>query len=80
MLNVFPVYRTDKHHSFASRDLIGIGTTPFNAIELATKAAKKEGRKFSEDDLFNLRNYKQTQGYKGEGEFDYDQVALDTLL
>lgn len=80
MNDIFIIYKTDNWHSYNSRDLIGVVTTQNKVIELCKKQAKKEGYKLSEDDLFNLNNIKQTQGYAGEGEFHYEPVTKNKLL
>lgn len=88
---VFIVYKTDAHHSYASRDIIGISDsltalTEVNcgeiksAIMICLEQADKEGGEIGEDQLFNLRNIKQTQGYFGDGEFQIEEVELNTLL
>lgn len=79
-MEIFIVYKTDYWHSYASRDMIGASASKNGAIELCNQRAKKEHAKIDEDQLFNLRNISQTQGYSGEGEFDIDEIALDTLL
>ncbi len=80
MDEIFLVYKTDVWHSYASRDLIGVATSQKMAVVLCQYKANKEGKKIKGDQLFNLENIKQTQGYKGEGEFMYEAVNTDTLL
>lgn len=77
---VWMVYKTDPWHSYASRDLLGVGTSKANAIELVNQQVKKEGETLSEDEAFNIQNINQTQGYSGEGEFHMEQVSVNTLL
>lgn len=79
MKQVFAVYKTDNWHSYASRDIIGIATTERKAIQICKWQATKEGCKISKDELFNLGNLKQTQGYSGEGEFQYESFYLNRL-
>jgi hypothetical protein len=79
-MSVFAVYKTDNWHSYASRDLIGIATTFNNAIRLCKQQAKKEHTLIEEDQLFNLRNIKQTQGYIGEGEFHFEELPTNQLF
>jgi len=50
------------------------------AISICKKQAKKEGNKISSNELFNLNNIKQTQGYDGEGEFQFQEVQKNILL
>jgi len=74
------VYRTDVHHSYQSRDLIGITSDQYTAIDIIEQQVKKDGEKLSEDDLYNLNHIKQTQKYNGEGEFMFEYVETDVLL
>jgi hypothetical protein len=80
MNEIFLVYKTDAWHSYASRDIIGIATSKDMAIALCKQQAKKEHEKFTSGDLFNLTNILQTQGYNGEGEFQFEMVELNKLL
>lgn len=78
-MEMFIVYKTDSWHSYASRDIIGVATSPAIAVSICKAQAKKEGRAIDKDQLFNLKNLKQTQGYS-EGEFQFEPVETDTLL
>ena len=80
MEHVFLVYKTDAHHSYASRDVIGIATDQITAINICQEQAEKEGEEISEQELWNLSNLKQTQGYQGEGEFQFEEIKTDCLL
>lgn len=80
MKKVFLVYKTDTLHSYASRDIIGIATDEVYAVGICRDQAKKEGEKLDSEDLFMLNNFKQTQGYKGEGEFQFEEVLTNKLL
>ncbi len=80
MYQIFVVYKTDAHHSYASRDIIALCTTADNVILICKAQAKKEGAKISADQLWNLINLKQTQGYSGPGEFQYEKMSINTLL
>lgn len=82
MEEVFIVYKTDSHHSYKSRDIIGIATDKFEAIRICVIQSKKEGYpiKMSYNSYQELFNLKQSQSYKGEGEFQYESVQLNTLL
>lgn len=73
------IYKTDCHHSYASRDIIGIVINT-NPVHLIQEHIKKEGEELSEDDHFNLIHYKQTQGYNGEGEYQFEHITTDVLL
>lgn len=74
------VYTTDNWHSYASRDVIGFADCTVHAIHICQLKAKKDNETLSEDDLFNLQNISQTQGYTGEGEFHIEEVQENTLL
>lgn len=80
MKNLFLVYKTDAWHSYASRDLIGACTNKPSVIRIIKQKAKKEGEKIGNDQLFNLNNISQTQGYFGDGEFHFESVELNKLL
>lgn len=81
MLEIFIVYKTDTWHSYASRDLIGICSSVDNAIDICQQKAKRDNdEKIDDEQVFNLRNIKQTQGYKGEGEFVIEPSETDILL
>lgn len=77
---IYLVYKTDSHHSYASGDLIGAATSKQLAIELCKQQAAKEGEKIKKDQLFNLENISQTQGYSGSGEFHFEKVETNILL
>ena len=77
---MFLVYLTDTHHSYHSRDMIGCCTSLEKAIKICKKKAKKLGRKINEEQLWNLFNLKQTQGYSGDYEFAIEEVEINTLL
>lgn len=77
---MFLVYKTDNWHSYRSRDLIGVCTSFNIAFKICLQQAKKEGEKISEDDIYNLRNIKQTQDYTGEGEFVIEEIDKNILL
>lgn len=80
MDNVFLVYKTDVAHSYQSRDIIGVATSPEMAVAICLKQAKKENEEISDMELWNLGNLKQTQGYSGKGEFQFEPVNVDVLL
>jgi hypothetical protein len=77
---MYLIYKTDTWHSYASRDLIGVATRQSIAIKICKEQAKKEGCKIDKEQLFNLNNIKQTQGYEGEGEFHYEEVETNKLI
>lgn len=76
MDEVILVYKTDNHHSYASRDLIGVATNEQSVINLIDIQAEKENEKIDVDTIVK----DQTQGYEGEGEFAWETVTLDILL
>jgi hypothetical protein len=80
MKTVFVVYKTDAWHSYSSRDIIGICKNADMAIKICKEKAKKEFRKIDKEQLFNLQNIKQTQGYSGEGEFQFEEMETNVLL
>jgi hypothetical protein len=86
MKQVYIIYKTDTHHSYNSRDIIGISfdeheeIAKITAIEICQGQAEKEGEEINMEQLFNLNNIKQTQGYSGEGEFQYESIAINKLL
>lgn len=77
---IYLVYKTDNWHSYDSRDIIGVATSSAMAIKLCMQQAKKEHEKITEAQLYNLTNLKQTQGYTGKGEFQFEEVNTDTLF
>ena len=74
------VYKTDVHHSYASRDLIGVADIKIHAIHICQTKAKREHEEIDEYQLWNLASLKQTQGYSGEGEFQFEGVQENVLL
>ena len=80
MNEVWLIYKTDAHHSYDSRDIIGIATEIHKAHILILNQVAKEGQVLTKDQMWNLTNLKQTQGYSGEGEFQYELVKTDILL
>jgi hypothetical protein len=80
MDEVFICYKTDTHHSYASRDIIGIGTTRSNAVKLCKQQALKEGEGLSRYSVDFLWDKLQTQDYEGEGEFVIELVDVNVIL
>jgi len=76
---VYIVYKTDAWHSYASRDMLGVGTTKSNALKIVRQQVKKQGEKLSKDDLYNLDHINQTQNYNGEGEFVIEPLETNKL-
>lgn len=74
MDEVYLVYKTDNHHSYASRDIIGVCTDWTMALDVVGQQVRKEGEEIDDDQLFNLQTLKQTQGYSGEGEFHIEHI------
>lgn len=77
---LYLVYKTDNLHSFASRDVIGVCSTFKKAVHICNQQSFKEGSPLLSQDVWNLNNLKQTQGYNGDGEFSIEQVAVNQLL
>ncbi len=77
---IYLVYKTDTHHSYASRDTIGVADHKIHAIHICQLQAKRDHEEISDDQLHNLANLKQTQGYSGEGEFQFEGVQENTLI
>jgi hypothetical protein len=80
MDEIFIVYKTDNWHSYESRDVIGIATDRSYAMLLCNEKAAKEGCQIAGDQSWNLANLQQTQGYMGEGEFQYEKLFTNVLL
>jgi hypothetical protein len=55
-------------------------TNKDKAISLLKKYAKEQHCKIDEDQLYNLWNINQTQGFEGEGEFDIAENEKNVLL
>jgi len=77
---IYMVYVTDFQHSYASRDLIGVGLSREHAMNIIAMKAEKDGDPLSEDDMYNLKHINQTQGYDGCHEFVIDEVEPNILL
>ena len=77
---VYIVYKTDTHHSYASRDILGVCDEFTSVIELIYKQVDKEGGELGLDQEYNLESIHQTQGYSGEGEFQIETVETNKLL
>lgn len=60
---VFAVYQADAWLSYASRDLLGIYSTRRKAMKRI-----KNKTKLTDDDLWNLDNYNQTQCRENEND------------
>ncbi len=77
---MYLVYKTDSHHSYASRDIIGVCTSLSSSVKICKQQAEKENEVISKEELWNLENLLQTQGYSGEGEFQIEQFKTNVLL
>jgi len=80
MDKVYLVYKTDAHHSYNSRELIGVATTPESAIVIIVDNTIQDGGSINQEQLEQLRTIKQTQGYDGNGEFQYEEIETDVHL
>lgn len=77
---IWIAYQTDFNHSYASRDMICVCTNKATMIGLIKKHAKtKHGKKINKEQLWNLDNIKQTQGYP-HCEYDTELITLNTLI
>ena len=76
---IYLIYKTDDNHIHESKVLIGIAIKR-NPIFMIGEHVQKEGEKLSEDDVYNLANINQTQGYSGAGEFLYEAIEADELI
>ncbi len=75
----FIVFTCDNWHTNGSKDLIAVCSDLQNSIKIIRQKARKEGKRISADDLYNLENINQTQGYKGEGEFIIEEYEENKL-
>lgn len=75
---MYLVYHTDNQHSYASRDVIAVCASFKKAITLCNHHAIKTGYPILSQDVWNLNNLKQTQGYHGE--YDIEEVTINTLF
>ena len=79
-MTIYIVYKTDKNHSYASREIIGVATSENKAISICRQQVKKEGDKIDKEQLCHLLKMNQTQGYSGEGEFQLGEFESNKLL
>jgi hypothetical protein len=85
MHTVFVVYKTDHHHSYASRDIIGIATDMYQALNLAKEHAAKPDKDgdieegFNDDQEWLFLNIKQTQGCE-LGEYQTEALKTNELF
>ena len=77
---MFIIYKTDAWHSYNSRDIIGLAKTTNGVIRIIEKQVKKEGEELDEYQLYNLQHLKQTQGYSGEGEFQFESIEENNRI
>lgn len=77
---VYVVYKTDEWHSYESRNIIGIATSPMQAKILVLEQAKKENVKISRGEIEFLEERMQTQNYAGEGQFQFEKMETNKLL
>jgi len=80
MNKAYLVYQTDVNHSYDSRNLIGVATTPESAIVIIVDHTLKFGGTINYERLEQLRTIQQTQGYNGVGEFQFEEVETDAHL
>jgi len=75
------VYTTDNHHSFASRDLIGVVDSDGSFIDLVKSHARDvKGLELTDADVFNLQSYGQTQNLDSDFEYASEWVKTNTVF
>jgi hypothetical protein len=79
-MTIYIIFKTNVWHHRTSRELIGVATTKELMTELCTEQATAENEVIDNDQLYNLQNILQTQGYSGDGEFFVIQSETDTLI
>ena len=72
-------YKTDFQHSYASRDMICVCSNQATMIEHIMIHALKTGAPINDEQLWNLENISQTQGYP-ECEYDTEEITLNELI
>ena len=77
---MYLVYKTNAWHNYDSRVVIGLATSKEIAIEICIEYAENEFQTMTEEQVINLSNSCQTQGYSGTGEFQYEETFTDILL
>jgi len=73
------IYKTDNHHSYHSRELIGVAYDR-PPIEMVREKAQSEAQHLTPDDELNLANLNQTQQYNGDGQFTIEPFHVDELF
>ena len=77
---VYILYSCDCWHTSASRFLHGVFTSKDKAMEALVQLLEDACLpELSKDDLRNLSDFGQTQGYSGEGEFMLYNAWLDKI-
>ena len=71
---------TDLWHTRKSEKLLAICETKEKAIELAIKHSEKDGLKMTSEDILNLKNIGQTQGYSKELEYILLEQKVNKLI
>lgn len=77
---MYLVYKTDCHHSYASREIIGVATDKDNAVGICCQHAIKNDEIIDTEQLFNLENILQTQNFSGDGEFQIELLPVNKLI
>jgi hypothetical protein len=72
--NIFLAYTTDDWHTEFSKSLIGAAANINTAIELCRGAV--DNIRLNEEDIQQLIDMRQTQGYRGNGEFIIEETEL----
>lgn len=76
---MYVLFKTDKHHSTTSQELLGVATSKAGILKIVKKVAKQEEAKFTEQDERQLLDGLQTQGYE-LGEFLAVEVQPNELV
>lgn len=78
--NAFVGYKVDTNHRYKSRNIICICDNAATVIGIMQQDAKIEGFEIDQIQTMNLHNIKQTQGYEGPGEYQYESIIKNKLL
>lgn len=73
-------YTTDMHHSYESRNVIGVCDNKATTAAICQEHAKKAGETISHEQLQNLMDIKQTQWHNGYREYVIEKVERNSLL
>ena len=77
---VFIVYRTDNHHTIATREIIGIGLTKEDAIQIIIEYTIYMAGVITPELLEQLKNINQTQGFSEPNEFMIEEYETNKYI